>query len=106
MAKTAQPAFTFDKSARYQVFREKLRAAGVHVETLWQARKDGQGIDCMRNRYPDVECIAFRGKAAIWTAIVTLYTNEQSPADAGFGLFFPATGNMIDDDVKAILGAE
>jgi len=104
----SKPVYSFDRCERYQNFLQQLRDAGVVIETVWQARKNGAPVSAMREQYPDIECIMFRGPhVKVPMAIVTLHTGAGAPADPreiGFNLFFISPNNAYDNDLDTIVG--
>jgi hypothetical protein len=99
----------FEDNKPWQRFRDKLTARGVIMRCMWKAHAgvwhgispDGRRVaDKRRN---DVALYAFIGKdfsPAEATAIMVDY----GPRD-GFGLWFEARTNSIDEDVARIVGS-
>lgn len=91
-----------DNNEQFKTFRAELLARKVHIQWMWQARRDGKPA-----KYPkqmaDVGMIAFTGEGfqpSHLTAIVVDYGKGN-----GFGLYTDHGGLTITQDADSIAKA-
>lgn len=78
---------------QFETFRAELLARKVHINWLWETRRDGKSTARLQNRHADVGMIAFTGEGfqpMHLTAIVVDYG-----PDDGFGLYTDHGGLSI-----------
>lgn len=83
---------------RFDEFVKQLNARGVHIQWMWEARRDGRKPSWPKHP-ADVGMIAFTGNGfqpSVLVAVVVEYDHD------GFGLFIDGPTNSIADDVERI----
>lgn len=102
----------FEGNESFKEFRDKLNARGVLLRCLWEAHAGvwrGGSADSVRGadkRRHDVALYTFvstKPEITVPSRYATAVLIDYGPRD-GFGLFYPAQTNLIDDDVNAICG--
>ncbi len=83
---------------RWEEFRAQLKAKGVTMQWMWEARRDGSK-PAWPKKPADVGMVAFTGdgfQPSVLVAVVIEYDHD------GFGLFIDGPTNSIADDVDRI----
>ncbi|CDX26794.1 hypothetical protein MPL3356_60557 [Mesorhizobium plurifarium] len=84
---------------KINAFLDKLASAGVTYRTNWETRRDGKPLSNGRP-FGDVIHLTFVGNGfspSVGTAIVVDYGDRD-----GFGIYYEAETNSIDDDIARI----